>query len=260
MRISEEVDALEVMGMPSLPFLVTTRMIAGFVAVVPLYVLGLLSSYGATRFIVVHYFGQSAGTYDHYFHLFLPPIDVLFSFLKVMVFAVVIILIHCYYGYNASGGPAGRRRRRRQGSADLHRRHQHRRLLLLPGGVGRHDDRTDRGLSAWLTHPPDSLSRLGNRAYGVGFILVVALLVGLSVASFQKRFTSVVMVNLLTDRIGSQLQTSSDVKIRGLIVGEVRSIETTGKGATLQAGAQAGDGRPDPGERVGAAAAQDAVR
>jgi phospholipid/cholesterol/gamma-HCH transport system permease protein len=107
MRISEEVDALEVMGIPSLPFLVTTRMIAGFVAVVPLYVLGLLSSYGATRVIVVHYFGQSAGTYDHYFHLFLPPIDVLFSFLKVMVFAVVIILIHCYYGYNASGGPAG---------------------------------------------------------------------------------------------------------------------------------------------------------
>jgi phospholipid/cholesterol/gamma-HCH transport system substrate-binding protein len=79
-----------------------------------------------------------------------------------------------------------------------------------------------------------ALSRLGNRTYGVGFILVVALLVGLSVASFQKRFTSVVMVNLLTDRIGSQLQTSSDVKIRGLIVGEVRSIETTGKGARLQ--------------------------
>ena len=79
-----------------------------------------------------------------------------------------------------------------------------------------------------------ALSRVGNRAYGVGFILVVALLVGLSIASFQKRFTSVVMVNLLTDRIGSQLQTSSDVKIRGLIVGEVRSIETTGKGARLQ--------------------------
>jgi phospholipid/cholesterol/gamma-HCH transport system permease protein len=107
MRISEEVDALEVMGVPSLPFLVTTRMIAGFVAVVPLYVLGLLSSYGATRFIVTSYYGQSTGTYDHYFHLFLPPVDVLLSFIKVMVFAVVIILIHCYYGYTASGGPAG---------------------------------------------------------------------------------------------------------------------------------------------------------
>ncbi len=107
MRISEEVDALEVMGVPSLPFLVTTRMIAGFVAVIPLYVLGLLSSYAATRLIATGYYGQSKGTYDHYFHLFLPPGDVLWSFGKVMVFAVVIILIHCYYGYTASGGPAG---------------------------------------------------------------------------------------------------------------------------------------------------------
>jgi len=107
MRISEEVDALEVMGIPSLPFLVTTRMIAGFVAAMPLYVLGLLSSYAATRFITTSYFGQSKGTYDHYFHLFLPPVDVFWSFAKVMVFAVVIILIHCYYGYTASGGPAG---------------------------------------------------------------------------------------------------------------------------------------------------------
>jgi phospholipid/cholesterol/gamma-HCH transport system substrate-binding protein len=78
------------------------------------------------------------------------------------------------------------------------------------------------------------MSRLGNHAYGVGFIVVVGLLIGLSIASFQKRFTSVVMVNLETDRVGSQLQTSSDVKIRGLIVGEVRSIETTGNGATLK--------------------------
>jgi phospholipid/cholesterol/gamma-HCH transport system permease protein len=107
MRISEEVDALEVMGIPSLPFLVTTRMIAGFVAVMPLYVIGLLSSYMATRFIATGYYGQSAGTYDHYFHLFLPPGDVLWSFVKVLVFAIVIIGIHCYYGYTASGGPAG---------------------------------------------------------------------------------------------------------------------------------------------------------
>src|SRR5690349_11137732 len=101
MRISEEVDALEVMGIPSLPFLVTTRMIAGFIAVIPLCALGLLSSYAATRFISTAYFGQSEGTYDHYFHLFLPPGDVFWSFVKVMVFAVVIILIHCYYGYTA---------------------------------------------------------------------------------------------------------------------------------------------------------------
>jgi phospholipid/cholesterol/gamma-HCH transport system permease protein len=107
MRISDEVDALEVMAVPSLPFLVTTRMIAGFIAVIPLYVLGLLSSYLATRTMVTDYFGQSAGTYDYYFHLFLPPGDVLWSFGKVMVFSVIVVLVHCYYGYTASGGPAG---------------------------------------------------------------------------------------------------------------------------------------------------------
>jgi len=107
MRISEEIDALEVMAVPSVPYLVTSRLIAGFVAVIPLYVIGLLSSYLATRTITTLYYGQSAGTYDHYFHLFLPPSDVIRSFVKVLLFAIVIMLVHCYYGYTAKGGPAG---------------------------------------------------------------------------------------------------------------------------------------------------------
>jgi phospholipid/cholesterol/gamma-HCH transport system permease protein len=107
MRISEEIDALEVMGIPSVPYLVTTRIIAGLVAVIPLYVVGLFFSYFATKFIVVFYFHQSGGTYDHYFHQFLVPVDVFYSFLKVIIFSVVIMLIHCYYGYFAKGGPAG---------------------------------------------------------------------------------------------------------------------------------------------------------
>jgi phospholipid/cholesterol/gamma-HCH transport system permease protein len=107
MRISEEVDALEVMAIPSLPFLVTTRILAALIAVIPLYVVGLLSSYFATRLVVTGFFGQSKGTYDHYFDLFLPPGDVLWSFGKILVFAVVVVMIHCYHGYNASGGPAG---------------------------------------------------------------------------------------------------------------------------------------------------------
>jgi len=96
-----------VMAIPSLPFLVTTRIIGGLVAVIPLYVVGLLSSYFATRLVVVNSFGQSPGTFDQSFNLFLPPIDVVWSFGKVLVFAVTVILIHCYHGYNASGGPAG---------------------------------------------------------------------------------------------------------------------------------------------------------
>ncbi|MGH3378271.1 MAG: MlaE family ABC transporter permease [Actinoallomurus sp.] len=107
MRISDEIDALEVMGVPSLPFLVTTRLMAGMLAVIPLYVIGLLASFFATRIIVTVAFGQSSGTYDHYFYLFLPPHDVLWSFGKVLIFAILVMLIHCYYGYNASGGPAG---------------------------------------------------------------------------------------------------------------------------------------------------------
>ncbi|WP_414937351.1 MlaE family ABC transporter permease [Amycolatopsis sp. cmx-11-51] len=107
MEISEEIDALEVMGVPSLPYLVTTRVIAGVTAVIPLYAVGLLSSYLASRQITIWLHGQSAGTYDHYFTLFLPPEDVLWSFLKVIIFSVLIILSHCYYGYTASGGPAG---------------------------------------------------------------------------------------------------------------------------------------------------------
>lgn len=107
MRINEEVDALTVMAVPAIPFLVTTRVIAGFIGIIPLYVLGLLTSYAGSRIITVYFNGQSSGTYDHYFNLFLPPIDILLSFLKVLVFAVLIILIHCRHGFFATGGPAG---------------------------------------------------------------------------------------------------------------------------------------------------------
>lgn len=107
MRISEEIDALEVMAIPSVPYLVTTRMLAGFIAIIPLYVVGLLSSYLATRAVNTGLQGQSTGTFDHYFHLFLPPEDVIYSFIKVLIFAFTLVMIHCYYGFHASGGPAG---------------------------------------------------------------------------------------------------------------------------------------------------------
>ena len=107
MRISEEVDALEVMAVRSMPYLVTTRIIAGFIAIIPLYVVGLLTSYLGSRLVTVYFYGQSAGTYDHYFGLFLPRIDIFLSFVKVLAFSVIIIGIHCYYGYTAKGGPAG---------------------------------------------------------------------------------------------------------------------------------------------------------
>jgi phospholipid/cholesterol/gamma-HCH transport system permease protein len=107
MRINEEIDALEVMGIPSIPYLVTTRVIAGLMAVTPLYAISLIMAYTLTRATTTLMYGQSPGTYDHYFDTFLVPRDVLSSFAVVLVMAVMIISVHCYYGYTASGGPAG---------------------------------------------------------------------------------------------------------------------------------------------------------
>ncbi len=107
MRISEEVDALEVMGVNSVVYLVATRVWAALITMVPLYLAALFSSFIATQLIVTRFFALSPGTYQHYFALFLPPIDIFYSFLKAMIFAVLVTFIHCYYGYNATGGPAG---------------------------------------------------------------------------------------------------------------------------------------------------------
>ncbi len=107
MRISEEIDALEVMSVPSVPYLITTRVVAGFIAIIPIYTIGLIMSYAGSRLNVTVIDGLPGGTYDHYFTLFLPVSDVLWSYAKVLTFAFVIILICCHYGYRASGGPAG---------------------------------------------------------------------------------------------------------------------------------------------------------
>lgn len=107
MRINEEVDALEVMAMPTVRYLVSTRVVAALIAITPLYLISLFASYIATQVAVVNLYGLSGGTYAHYFSLFLPPIDVLFSLIKAWIFAISVALIHCYYGYNASGGPVG---------------------------------------------------------------------------------------------------------------------------------------------------------
>ena len=107
MRISEEIDALDVMSVPSLVYLVSTRIWASLILAVPLYLLALFASFEASRIMATRYFDVSAGAYDQYFELFLPPVDILYSLTKAVVFVVVVVLIHCYYGFYASGGPVG---------------------------------------------------------------------------------------------------------------------------------------------------------
>ena len=106
-RISEEIDALEVMAVPPMVYMVATRIWAALITMIPLYLAALFSSYLATQAIVTKFFELSSGTYTHYFQLFLPATDIFYSVIKAVIFAVVVTLIHCYYGYNASGGPAG---------------------------------------------------------------------------------------------------------------------------------------------------------
>lgn len=107
MRISDEIDALEVMSVDSFVYLVTTRVWAAVITMVPLYLAALFGSYLATELIVTRFFTLSPGVYEHYFRLFLPPIDIVYSFVKAMLFALVVTLIHCWYGFYATGGPAG---------------------------------------------------------------------------------------------------------------------------------------------------------
>lgn len=107
MRINEEVDALEVMGIRSIAYLASTRVVAGVIVVIPLYCVAMLMSFFAARFGTTAVYGQSTGVYDHYFNTFLNPIDLIWSFVLAIAMATVIMLVHTYYGFNAAGGPAG---------------------------------------------------------------------------------------------------------------------------------------------------------
>jgi phospholipid/cholesterol/gamma-HCH transport system permease protein len=107
MRINEEIDALEVMGIRAVTYLASTRIVAGIVAVIPIYTIAVLMSFLATRFGTTVIYGQSRGVYDHYFSTFLQPTDLLWSFTEALTMAAAVMAVHTYYGFTATGGPAG---------------------------------------------------------------------------------------------------------------------------------------------------------
>jgi len=107
MRISEEIDALEVMGIRSVAYLASTRVAAGVVVVIPVYCVAVMASFFDARFGTTFFYRQSTGVYDHYFYTFLSTTDLLWSFVLALAMAVVIMLVHTFYGYTAAGGPAG---------------------------------------------------------------------------------------------------------------------------------------------------------
>ena len=107
MRINEEIDALESMAIRPVEYLVSTRIVAGMIAITPLYSIAVILSFVASRFTTVVLLGQSAGLYDHYFDTFLNPIDLLWSLLQAVLMALAVLLIHTYFGFFATGGPSG---------------------------------------------------------------------------------------------------------------------------------------------------------
>lgn len=107
MRIAEEIDAVESIGLRPIPFVVGTRLIGALTCVVPGYLLTLMGVFYTVQTVVVLFNGEHGGTYDHYFVMFLSPMDLLYSTIKVAVYCTAVTLIHCYYGYFATGGPVG---------------------------------------------------------------------------------------------------------------------------------------------------------
>jgi phospholipid/cholesterol/gamma-HCH transport system permease protein len=108
MRISDEIDALEVMGVDSMTFLCATRLLAAWIVLPFVYMAAIGAGFLASYIAVVQQVGAvSSGGYFLIFWQFQNPPDFLFSLIKAMFMATAIVLVGCYYGYNASGGPVG---------------------------------------------------------------------------------------------------------------------------------------------------------
>jgi phospholipid/cholesterol/gamma-HCH transport system permease protein len=108
MRISDEIDALEVMGISSMTFLCATRLLAAWMVLPFMYLAGVGAGFFASYLAVVEQIGEvSSGGYFLIFWMFQNPPDLLYSVIKGMAMATVIVLVGCYYGYTASGGPVG---------------------------------------------------------------------------------------------------------------------------------------------------------
>jgi phospholipid/cholesterol/gamma-HCH transport system permease protein len=108
MRISDEIDALEVKGIKSRTYLVGTRLLASWLSIPLLYTVGLAVMYGAEYLVtVVNLANVSSGGYLYTFWLYQTPSDFVYSLLKAMAMGTAIVLVSCYYGYTARGGSVG---------------------------------------------------------------------------------------------------------------------------------------------------------
>ncbi len=102
--------------------------------------------------------------------------------------------------------------------------------------------------------------RIPHKVLGVAFICLLVAGVWFTHAIFSKKFVDYDRVTLQTSRIGLQLPARADVKVRGVIVGEVLDFEPTDAGAEITLGTPPGRGRDDTRQRHRLDPAQDPVR
>ena len=197
---------------------------AGVIAVIPIYTVAVLMSFLAARFGTTVIYGQSRGVYDHYFSTFLHPTDLLWSFIEALAMAAAVMAVHTYYGFTATGGPAGvgeavGRAVRTSITAGV--------FILLTHHAGR--VRPVRQLPPVGVTVKDNAPRRGKIDpiwWAPVLFLVVAALITLTALLFSGTLRTFVPLTLVSDRAGLVMEDGAKVKLRGVQVGEVASIGT----------------------------------
>ena len=233
MRIAEEIDALDSLAIRPIPYLVTTRLMASVVAVVPLYVACLAVSYLTTQVVVYVISGGSTGSYLHYFSLMLSGQDILYSLIKTIIFVWIASTVQCYYGFYASGGPEG------VGVAAGHAMRASITVvimvnMLLTMALWSVDPAQGSGGEKYLSNSLDPDGRgPSNRQLlgcGVSLLVVVALVTAALLVKSTGRLDPYVRVVADLVNVGDGLPQRSDVKYHGVLVGMVDSVTPAADG------------------------------
>jgi phospholipid/cholesterol/gamma-HCH transport system permease protein len=107
-RINDEIDALEVMGVESKVYLVATRVLAGIIAMPFLFAIGMFLYFLGAYIVSVHVLHTvSEGGFLTILWLVQNWQDMAFSMMFGLICGLIVILVGCYYGYTARGGPVG---------------------------------------------------------------------------------------------------------------------------------------------------------
>ena len=254
MRISEEIDALEVMGIKSISFLVSTRILAGLVVIGPLYALALDMAFtvGSGRHHACSTDSRTALTSTTSAPSCVPRMWFGRS-VEVVVMAVVVMITHCYYGYTASGGPVGvgqavgRSMRFSLVSVVVVV------LLASVGALRRRPELQSHGVTAMTTPVTRKTRRVCRSTWRASVLCDLRVGSRIGVRAVSGDFTPKTELTMLASRAGLVMEPGSKVTYNGVAIGRVAGIsevehrrQAGGASFTLDVDPQYV--RPDPGQ------------